>query len=360
MDRDKKILPNTPFHIFTANGDLSRRWFVWYKSIEGKRVRVYRGINQYSTEFERYHQAQKIISQLQKEMPFAGKPLLIANCYKYIEVRALELRKKSRQTYTSRVRVFEKFYKGGSFGEAEAKLFLQHLTQTGHHATTRNAYRTFFLALFDWLRAEGFYKYPNPFQATKKLSGAKHTPYRYFQKPDIQRLKGIIQTSDPWLWLFCQCVYYLGIRPVSELRFIQGSDILWQERKILIRSEFSKNHRQQYVQIPRALFWQIEEKFFHAFPGHYLFSKSGGPGPEVLPANQMTNRHRKFLRSLGYGKGFTLYSWKHTGAIQFILNGGSIKALQLQLRHSSLEETDNYLKGLGVSDFPMIDDFPPI
>ena len=38
-----------------------------------------------------------------------------------------------------------------------------------------------------------------------------------------------------------------------------------------------------------------------------------------------------------------------------------IKALQLQMRHHSLEETDKYLKGLGISDSAsLFHEFPRI
>ena len=45
-----------------------------------------------------------------------------------------------------------------------------------------------------------------------------------------------------------------------------------------------------------------------------------------------------------------LYSWKHTGAVMAVKAGIHIKQLQIQLRHHSLDQVDQYLRDLGVSD----------
>lgn len=77
--------------------------------------------------------------------------------------------------------------------------------------------------------------------------------------------------------------------------------------------------------------------------------------------NYMANLHRKYLKELGFGIEHKLYSWKHTGAVMYIKNGGNVKELQIQLRHYSLDETDLYLRQLGVSDLTNLEeDFPPL
>ena len=75
----------------------------------------------------------------------------------------------------------------------------------------------------------------------------------------------------------------------------------------------------------------------------------------------MSNRHRKILRALGYSSEYKLYSWKHTGAVALAKAGVGLKAIQLQLRHHSLDQTDEYLRQLGVEDFEeLIEQFPAI
>jgi integrase len=57
------------------------------------------------------------------------------------------------------------------------------------------------------------------------------------------------------------------------------------------------------------------------------------------------------------GKGYTLYSWKHTGAVNAHLSGVGIKQLQLMLRHSTVQMTDIYLKSLGLRTDPNIENY---
>ena len=56
----------------------------------------------------------------------------------------------------------------------------------------------------------------------------------------------------------------------------------------------------------------------------------------------MTNRHCAILKLLNFGKGYQMYSWKHTGAVAAVKAGIGVKELQIQLRHHSLDETDKY------------------
>lgn len=353
----KKIFPESSFKISTRKGDMSKRWFVWYKAIDGKLVRIYDGINQHQTPEARYEECKRIVDDLKKIFPNAGKPKLVIDLFRYVQSKKTA-RKKTIQSYESRINLFAKYYIGGAFGIKEAEGFLDWMIESGKSPTYRNNLREFFISAFKWLIKKGYYKRENPFKATEKIF-ARSTPARYFQIRHVKRLSRLIQSQDPELWLFCQFIYYCFIRP-GELRDVKVSDILWEEKRIIMRNDVSKNNRQQYVHIPKAFFPIIEEHFGDAHLSYYLFSNTGGPGPTRIGTNEMGNRHRPILRSAGLGKGFVLYSWKHTGAAAFIRNGGHIKALQLQLRHYSLDQTDTYISQLGFSDMPGIDNFPEI
>jgi integrase len=126
---------------------------------------------------------------------------------------------------------------------------------------------------------------------------------------------------------------------------------------IVIRSEISKNKRTQSVSIPDVLFEEIEAlQLLSSPPSDYVFAKSGLPGPTPLKQSILAARHKKALIFLGIDcNEHKFYSWKHTGAVAFVKNDvGNLKELQLQLRHASLEETDGYIRQLGIADFSNI------
>lgn len=353
----KKICPSSFPKICVCGDDLGKKWYVDYKATDGTRVRIYKGINIHKNQADRIKAAQAIIKDLQSKNPQIGKPPIIQALYKFLDAKK-HLKKKSRAQYQSRVTRFENYYKGGKFEYKQAEAFLDFLIHSeGLAATTRNEMRSFFKSVFTWLVDRGHW-HLNPFQLTESIP-ASPSPYRYFQKSDIKRLKRIISSRDPELWLFCQFIYYTFIRP-GELRQMKASDILWDEMKLLVRKEVSKNRKDQYVRIPLAFFPVVENCFEEAYPNHYLFSRSQGPGPKMVGENNMGNRHRSILKEAGYTGKFVLYSWKNTGAVQFIMSGGRMKALQLQMRHHSLDQTDQYIRELGVEQMPDIDLFPEI
>ena len=54
------------------------------------------------------------------------------------------------------------------------------------------------------------------------------------------------------------------------------------------------------------------------------------------------------IEDLELNTDYTLYSWKHSGVVAAYNAGVDIKTIQNQCRHHSLEQTDVYLKSLGL------------
>lgn len=90
------------------------------------------------------------------------------------------------------------------------------------------------------------------------------------------------------------------------------------------------------------------EKLKYRSPREYIFFKNDCTKPVAI--NYFLRKFRKVLISLGFGTEYQLYSWKHTGAVACVRAGASLKELQIQLRHHSLEEVDKYIRQLGVHD----------
>jgi len=106
------------------------------------------------------------------------------------------------------------------------------------------------------------------------------------------------------------------------------------------------------VTMPQPLIQLLKEHDFHKYPGHWLcFGQGFNPhASKTCSKNTPTSRHRKLVDKLGkLGKltdiqGIHFYSWKDTGVLNMIERGFDIRKIQNQLRHSSLEVTQKYLK----------------
>jgi integrase len=347
MHRQKKLFSETKYKLY-APDSLEKNWFVyWYEGT--RRQRKYGDINQHKTKEERMAAAQQLIAQL-KEAARPAVSVAEEKARAFLEKNQGRWRQKTREQYTSIVNVLFEWLAGRELSRQTVADFLAHIANT-RHATTYNKYRQKVKSL---LVRSGI---GDLTQGTERMK-AHSVPARYFQRHQVERLKGWMQEHDPELWLFVQFVYYCFIRP-GELRHVRVGDILYDEAQIIVRAEVSKNRKQQYVVLPDAFLREVQH-FLHLPPARLLFP-SGRDASKPIGINSMYRRHQRALEALGFGAGYTLYSWKHTGSVAAAKAGVSVKELQLQLRHHSLDETDRYLRQMGVRDMERLRaEFPEI
>lgn len=193
----------------------------------------------------------------------------------------------------------------------------------------------------------------------KVVESDDHKPFTIEQARELKNL--ILDNGDRQLWLFCQFIYFTFIRPGRELRLLKVGDV--HETRIRLTSKRSKNSRTRHMIIPPGLEHLLTQHGIRSYPSHYyLFSVAGVPGPEPVGQNYFYKRHRKHLETLGlFGQDYDLYSWKPTGVIALYNATKDIKLLQQQCGHSTIEQTDRYLRKLGlVLDVRQMADFPTI
>lgn len=181
-----------------------------------------------------------------------------------------------------------------------------------------------------------------------------------------EQIKAILQTIDnriervqvnrrsgyAQLKLFIRFIYYTLARP-NEIMNLKVAHLQLQEGRIYIPGEISKNKIDDYVPLPAALIQQVEESDILKFdPADFIFSRNGRPGKEKLHENFFWDKHHRILKLTGLlelNPNFSLYSYKHSGAISLYKATRDIKIVQQQCRHRSSAETDLYLRDLGMN-----------
>ena len=184
-------------------------------------------------------------------------------------------------------------------------------------------------------------------------------PANFINDNDLPELAFLIESTDKQLWLMCQFVYYCFIRPYSELRFAKIGWINFTGKCITIPEDYSKNKKTQTIPIPQPLFLKLD--YLKSFPpDHYIFGKNNGPGIYNVSKNHYQQKFMDLVKDTRF-KTYSVYSFKHTGAIKLVKAGCAIKDIQMQMRHHSLDETDKYLRQMLAveSDF-LINKFPEI
>lgn len=115
--------------------------------------------------------------------------------------------------------------------------------------------------------------------------------------------------------------------------------------KIFIPAEISKTRRQDVINIPIPFSQDLKQLNLHKLdPEYFLFSKNLEPGIIQIAPTRIAGKFRKEAVRIGLKR--KLYELKHTGAGMALESGSYIKDIQLQLRHSVLNTTENYLKAI--------------
>ena len=268
----------------------------------------------------------------------------------FLQASRAKWRPRTREHYESAVNVLLAYLDGRELTQASLEAFLQSILDTRHPTT----YNKYVASLQRLLTGAGYAFYFEDIKKAKAIS----TPARYFQRHQAKILLRRIDEQDPELGLFVRFLYYCFIRP-KELRFLKVGDVLLEEGEIRVPGSISKNLKTQFVAIPNP-FISALRFLYEESPGDLIFP-SPVDSSKPLSKNNMYKRHKKILDGLNFGPGYTLYSWKHTGAVMAAKAGISVKELQMQLRHHSLDETDKYLRQMGVKDLSNLRDrFPGI
>ena len=133
----------------------------------------------------------------------------------------------------------------------------------------------------------------------------------------------------------------------SEVRQLKRDYIRLDNSQIYIPGHISKNGKEGYVTIPESFRKVIAESNEFNSDREHVFQSRITENP--ISKNMMGSRYRNLVKGLKLGKDFTLYSWKHSGVVAAYNAGIDIKTIQSQCRHHSLEQTDIYLKSLGLN-----------
>lgn len=346
MGIEKKCAQTGRIFKIYSPADLSKKWFVSIHAPTGKRLqRKYGSINKGQDYQERMKRAHRLLDQLVTES-VEYQPTLGTRERAWEWMRQQPWREKSRRTYESIARAFFNYLGDKQPTQARVDAFLTIIRQTKYETT----YNHYVRRLKKILAAVGHPHLMDNYHKVKE----RRRPARFFQRRHIDILKAEMEGTE--LWHFCEFLYYCFIRP-REIRHLRAQHIMIEEEKILIEREFSKNGKSEYVAIPRPFMKKLQY-IKHLEPGQLLFHQTRD-STKIMGENTMWARHNKILKSLNFGKGYTLYSWKHTGAVHFIKNGGHVKQLQLQLRHHSLDQVNEYLRQMGLAEMDDIrNNFP--
>jgi integrase len=232
------------------------------------------------------------------------------------------------------------------------KLASEFINQPKWSPAMRNNIRGHFLSLEKKLRHNGYEGSVASLCKKQRVAENLHKPFK-----DIKSILNEVESFDKRLHLCCLLAYGCLLRPHREIRLLTWNDINEDLTMISLSGNQNKGKRNRIVPIPAYIrpFLATLRRSNHT-GGANVFTGLTDPYGRGMFGDLWGKFKR---RSALLEKGQTLYSIRHTGAIQVYEKSGSLTTLQQVMRHSSLQVSLTYLRGLEVKQLE-VDDMPVI
>tara|TARA_X000000950_G_scaffold275395_1_gene361688 strand:- start:1944 stop:2990 length:1047 start_codon:yes stop_codon:yes gene_type:complete len=224
--------------------------------------------------------------------------------------------------------------------------FIDSLSLRYDNATSYNTTRRHVNVIVNHLLENGFDIERSKLKSKKQIEKL-HKP--------VDNVKGLLELIKKYnddLYLFCVLTYCCLLRPHQEIRLLKWTDFSDDFKYIKLTGDKVKSKRNRVVPVPKTL--RIERlkkrKNVNIFTGT---EKPYNRGYFSTLWKRFKKVHKEVDRDV------TIYSFRHSGAIEIFKRTGSLTKLQRAMGHSSLQVSLTYLRGLEVTelkeeDMPMV------
>jgi integrase len=194
------------------------------------------------------------------------------------------------------------------------------------------------------------YLYENDFDIKpSKLKSKRQTETLHKPIENVKELLESIKMFNYDLYLCCVLTYCCLLRPHQEIRLLKWGDFSEDLRYISLSGNKVKSKRNRVVPVPKLGLIKTHNNL-NIFTGR------------TQPYNRsyFSTLWKRFKKvNLSLEQDITIYSFRHSGAIEIFKRTGSLTKLQKAMGHSSLNVSLTYLRGLEVAelkeeDMPMV------
>ncbi len=213
--------------------------------------------------------------------------------------------------------------------------------------TSHNTMRRYLIVLLNEAEKYGLRK--GIMQNVKKRKGKAKLNKPY---DDIRSIIDEVTAFNDNLGLCCLITYGCLLRPHREVRELTWGDFSEDLKQINLSGSRNKSGRNRIVPVP----YYVQERLSKGEPHLNIFTGTDkSPNPDYFKT--IWGRFKKVSKLLEQDQ--TLYSFRHSGAIEIYKRTGSLSKLQKAMGHSSLAVSLTYLRGLEVAELEE-DDMPMI
>ena len=220
-------------------------------------------------------------------------------------------------------------------------IVLRHSNNTSFNTTRRHLN-----VLVNYLRDNGF-----PIDKSK-LKARKQEEVLHKPIENVGSVLELVKSFNKNLYICCLLTYGSLLRPHNEIRLLTWGDFSDDLSYIRLSGDRVKSKRNRVVPVPLY----VRTELVKGPSNRNIFSG----GEKAYNNSYFSLIWKRFKRSFPtIDDGVTLYSFRHSGAMEIYRRTGSLHKLQRAMGHSSLNVSLTYLRGLEIaeleeSDIPMI------
>ena len=224
--------------------------------------------------------------------------------------------------------------------------FIDSISLKYDNKTSYNTTRRHINVLVNYLIGNGFNIEKSKLK-TKKQVEVLHKPIQ-----NIEELLNELKMFKHNLYLCCLFTYGCLLRPHQEVRLLKWKDFSKDLTSISLSGDRNKSQRNRIVPVPKF----IRGNLIKGDDDSNIFSGSQIPFNESYFKN-VWRRFKALNKCID--KDVTIYSFRHTGAINVYMKSNSIYLLKEVMGHSDVKVSLTYLRGLDIpkireEDMPMI------
>ncbi|PTL97556.1 MAG: hypothetical protein DA396_04260, partial [Bacteroidetes bacterium] len=172
---------------------------------------------------------------------------------------------------------------------------------------------------------------------------------------DISALLSDISVFNDNLYLCCLMTYTMLLRPHREVRCLSFGDFNSDFSQVSLSGSKVKSKRNRVLPVPSVVRVEVSKRFTGNRKDNVFTLKEAPYNRDYFKT--LWSRYKKQSHLLERDQ--TLYSFRHTGAIQVFEKTGSLQKLQQVMGHSDMKVSLTYLRGLEVKELD-IEDLPEL
>ncbi len=171
--------------------------------------------------------------------------------------------------------------------------------------------------------------------------------HEIYEKDQMRPILDFLRAFNPNLHLCCLITYGCFLRPHEEVRLLTGNHFKKSFTEIHLSGGENKGRRVRVVCIPDYVRNEIANRMPSLLPETNLFTQTNKPYNPAYFNTQWTRAWHKMFKEGLVKQNQTLYSFRHTAAVNVYHKTKDIHILQQLLGHSDMIVTLKYLRGLG-------------